>query len=225
MLIYTKSIHNQNNKKRITLLPSRTLRKFRQKPKGLLVVISAPSGAGKTTIAHAVIQQIPDVVRSVSMTSRPIRQGEIEGKDYFFVSKTEFIRRMKQGQFLEWAEVHENLYGTPKTWVNKQIAQGKIVLLVIDVQGAEQIKEVYPECVSIFILPPSMQELKNRLKKRNTETKATLTVRIRNAMIEYQFVKDYDYAVINDDLNKAVEKVRAILAAEKCRVHRWLTPK
>jgi guanylate kinase len=89
----------------------------------------------------------------------------------------------------------------------------------------EQIKEVYPECVSIFILPPSMQELKNRLKKRNTETKATLTVRIRNAMIEYQFVKDYDYAVINDDLNKAVEKVRAILAAEKCRVHRWLTPK
>jgi len=206
-------------------LPTRTLRKFLQKPKGLLVVISAPSGAGKTTIALEVIQKVPDVVRSISMTSRNIRPGEINGKDYVFVSQKEFQRRIKLNHFLEWAEVHENLYGTPKSWVNKQISMGKIVLLVIDVQGAELIKQAYPECVSIFILPPSMRELKYRLIKRNTESKESLTVRIRNAMIEYKFVKDYDYAVINDDLNNAVEKVRAILAAEKCRVHRWLTPK
>ncbi len=189
------------------------------------MVISAPSGAGKTTIALEVIQKVPDVVRSISMTSRNIRPGEINGKDYVFVSQKEFQRRIKLNHFLEWAEVHENLYGTPKSWVNKQISMGKIVLLVIDVQGAELIKQAYPECVSIFILPPSMRELKYRLIKRNTESKESLTVRIRNAMIEYKFVKDYDYAVINDDLNNAVEKVRAILAAEKCRVHRWLTPK
>jgi len=203
----------------------KAIQHLRKRPIGLLVVISAPSGAGKTTIAHAVMKQVPDVVRSVSVTDRDMRPGEENGKDYFFVTRPAFKKLLSKNYFLESATVHNNNYGTPRKWVEKQVKEGKIVVLVIDVQGAEQIKKLYPGCVSIFILPPSMKELKQRLVKRNTETRESLTVRIRNAMVEYKFVHDYDYAVINDDLNVAVDKVTSILNAEKCRVLRWIERK
>jgi guanylate kinase len=189
------------------------------------MVISAPSGAGKTTIAEAVIAKVPDVVRSVSYTDRAKRPGEINKQDYFFVNSTKFKELIKKDHFLEWAKVHGHHYGTPRGWVEKQIAKGKIVILVIDVQGAEQVRKLYPESVHLFILPPSMKALKARLKKRNTESKESLTVRIHNAMIEYGFVHDYDYAVINDQVENAVAKVTTIINAEKCRVIRWIKPK
>ena len=205
-------------------MPSHSL-KLRTKPVGLLMVISAPSGAGKTTIAEAVIAKVPDVVRSVSYTDRAKRPGEINQQDYFFVNSTKFKELIKKDHFLEWAKVHGHHYGTPRGWVEKQIAKGKIVILVIDVQGAEQVRKLYPESVHLFILPPSMKALKARLKKRNTESRKSLTVRIHNAMIEYGFVHDYDYAVINDQVENAVAKVTTIINAEKCRVLRWIKPK
>jgi guanylate kinase len=205
-------------------LPSRTLR-LRRKPIGLLVVVSAPSGAGKTTIANAVLRNQRGVVRSISFTSRPKREEEVNGKDYFFVTREEFMRMREKGLFVEWAEVHGNLYGTPREWLEKKVKEGLIVLLVIDVQGAEQIRNSYPGAVTIFILPPSMKELRIRLQKRNTETRKSLTVRIRNAMIEYKFVHQFDYAVVNDVVDDVVQKVTAIILAEKCRVNRWISRK
>ena len=190
---------------------TRRITSVRKKPVGLIVVLSAPSGAGKTTIANEVLHDVPNVVRMITATSRPKRPGEVHGQDYFFYTKKYFENLIKQNYFIEWANVHDHYYGTPRKLLEKEVASGRIVLLVIDVQGAENIKKLYPDSVLVFILPPSIKELRARLKKRNTETKETLTVRIRSAMIEYGFVHDYDYAVINDVVNTAVNKVKGIL--------------
>ena len=204
---------------------TRQIKAIRKQPIGLLVVLSSPSGAGKTTIANKVLKEDPNVVRAITATSRPKRPGEIHGKDYYFYTRKEFERLINKNHFIEWAEVHGHLYGTPRVFLEKEINSGKIVLLVIDVQGAENITKIYPDAVLVFILPPSIKELRARLRKRNTESRESLTVRIRDAMIEYKFIHDYDYAVINDKVSKAVTKLKGILLAEQCRVNRWINLK
>ncbi len=186
--------------------------------KGLLIVVSGPSGAGKGTICKQLLRVEPEVMLSVSATTRGPRVGEVEGKNYYFLSKDEFEDLIVKDEFLEYANVYGNYYGTPKKYVHEKNQQGKSVLLEIDIQGALQIKDKYPHGVFIFILPPSMKELKQRIITRGTETEAAIEQRFTSAYEEISYAKKYDYCVINDDVDTAVEKVKAIIKAEKCRV-------
>ena len=180
--------------------------------KGRLFVISGPSGTGKGTICKELIKD--DKIRlSVSMTTRNPREGEVHGVSYYFATKEEFLQKIEAGGFLEYAEVFGNYYGTPKMEVIQMLEQGIDVLLEIDVQGAIQIKEVYPEAVLVFILPPSLEELRNRLSGRGTETPEVLERRLGEATKEISFVKEYDFAVINDDLETAIDDVKAVIRA------------
>jgi guanylate kinase len=180
--------------------------------KPTLFVVSAPSGAGKTTIIKSVKESIPQLVLSTSHTSRSPRQGEQHAKDYFFVSAPEFKKMIDNQEFLEWAEVHGNYYGTSKKEINRQFQKGKIVVLDIDVQGAMQIKGFDGiRTLYIFIEPPSVDELRNRLVSRGTETTESLEKRIGNACEEIGYKKEYDYIIINDDLEKAVEAFKNII--------------
>ena len=192
----------------------------KEKKSGALIVISGPSGAGKDTIVNEVVKEINAKV-SVSMTTREKRKGEEEGKDYFFVTKEHFLEQIDKGNFLEFANVHgDNYYGTPKDEVEKNLKNGTDVILVIDIQGALKVKSQTDEAIFIFIMPPSMRELKNRLINRGTETKEQLIKRFKDAYQEINEVTKYNYVVINDNLNDAVKKVEAIIMAEKCRVDR-----
>lgn len=180
--------------------------------KGRLFVISGPSGTGKGTICKELIKD--DKIRlSVSMTTRNPRDGEVHGVSYYFATKDEFLQKIDAGGFLEYAEVFGNFYGTPKMEVLELLDQGIDVLLEIDVQGALQIKEVYPEAVLVFILPPSMEELRARLTGRGTETQDVVERRLGEAAKELSFVKEYDYAVVNDDLEEAIENVKNVIRA------------
>lgn len=189
------------------------------KNKGLLVVISGPSGAGKGTICKELIKK-NGFWLSVSATTRSPREGEIEGKNYYFLTKDQFKNKINEQDFLEYAEVYENYYGTPKSKVIEKLDEGKDVILEIDIQGALKVKEVYPEGVFIFILPPSMEELKNRIIKRGSETPESLMTRFKSAYKEINYVSKYNYAVVNDEVNVAVEKIKSIITAEKCSVER-----
>ena len=192
----------------------------KEKKQGALIVISGPSGAGKDTIVNEVVKEINAKV-SVSMTTREKRKGEEEGKDYFFVTKEHFLEQIDKGNLLEFANVHgDNYYGTPKDEVEKNLKNGIDVILVIDIQGALKVKAQTDEAIFIFIMPPSMRELKNRLINRGTETKEQLIQRFKDAYQEINEVTKYNYVVINDNLNDAVKKVEAIIMAEKCRVDR-----
>jgi len=194
---------------------------IREKSKGLLIVVSGPSGAGKDTICNKVVEDMKDTKISVSMTSRAPRGKEVEGVDYYFISKEEFEERIKNDEFLEYAVVHNNqYYGTPKTKLEEDINKGKNVILIIDIQGALKVKEIVKEALFIFIMPPSMEELKNRLIKRNTETKDKILERFKTAYNEINEFTKYNYVVVNDRIEKAVEKVKSIITAEKCRVDR-----
>ena len=194
---------------------------IREKSKGLLIVVSGPSGAGKDTIVNRVVEEMKDTKISVSMTSREPRGKEVEGVDYYFVTKEEFEQRIKNEEFLEYAIVHNNqYYGTPKTKLEENINNGKNVILVIDIQGALKVKEKVKEALFIFIMPPSMEELKSRLIKRNTETKDKILERFKTAYNEINEFTKYNYVVVNDKIEKAVEKVKSIITAEKCRVDR-----
>lgn len=186
---------------------------------GLLIVISGPSGAGKGTICKSLIERNEYYI-SVSATTRSPRNGEVEGENYFFMTKEDFKDKVIQGEFLEYAEVYGNLYGTPKSKVIEAIEQGKDVILEIDIQGALKVKENYPQGVFIFILPPSMKELKNRIVLRNSETEESLMRRFKSAYEEVNYVSKYNYAVINDTVDEAVINVEAIIRAERCRVDR-----
>ncbi|HHW56476.1 MAG TPA: guanylate kinase [Clostridia bacterium] len=191
-----------------------------KKKQGLLIVLSGPSGAGKGTICKALMEKEKNLKLSISATTRQPRSGEMEGKNYFFKSEEEFIKMIEEDDFLEWAKVYDHYYGTPKDFVLKNLEEGNDVVLEIDIQGALKIKERFPEGVFVFILPPSMEELKNRIKKRGTETEEEIIKRFKSAYEELNYVSKYNYVVINDDVNEAVEKIRAIIIAEKCRVDR-----
>lgn len=190
-----------------------------KKNRGLLVVISGPSGAGKGTICKELIKKNCFWL-SVSATTRVPREGEIEGKNYYFLTKEQFKNKINEQDFLEYAEVYGNYYGTPKSKVIEKLDEGKDVILEIDIQGALKVKEAYPEGVFIFILPPSMEELKNRIIKRGSETEESLMTRFKSAYKEINYVSKYNYAVVNDEVNIAVEKIESILTAEKCSVER-----
>ncbi len=190
------------------------------KLKGLLIVISAPSGTGKTTLTHMLLKEFPDMEFSVSYTTRKPRPGEVNGKDYFFVDRETFERMIEEGDFLEWAQVYGNLYGTSKSQVLKALNEGKDILLDIDTQGALQVKKNFPEAVLIFILPPSFKELERRLRSRGTDDEETIEKRLKIARVEVERAPLYDYIVVNDVLEKAYEKLRSIVIAEKCRTER-----
>ena len=194
---------------------------IKEKQKGLLIVVSGPSGAGKDTICNRLKEQEKNIWISVSMTSREPRKHEEEGKDYFFITKEEFEAKINNDEFLEYAVVHNNqYYGTPKTKIEEKLNSGKDVILVIDIQGALKVKELIEDALFIFIVPPSMEELKKRLIERNTETKEKILERFKTAYNEINEIKKYNYVVVNDRVDKAVEKVKSIITAERCRVDR-----
>jgi guanylate kinase len=189
--------------------------------KGLLIVVSGPSGAGKGTICKNLLNVKKDIVVSVSATTRSPRAGEVDGKDYFFISKEKFKKMIEKDEFIEYAKVYDNYYGTPRRFVEENLEKGFDVLLEIDIQGALQVKERYQEGVFVFILPPSMQELKNRITRRGTESEREILKRFEAAYKEINYVSRYNYFIINDKVEDATEKLRAIIIAEKCRVDRF----
>ena len=194
---------------------------IKKKETGTLVVISGPSGAGKGTVCRELINRNDNVRLSVSMTTRSPRDGEVDGVNYYFVSKDEFEKRIDDNNFLEYAIVHNgNYYGTPKDKVLELLRDGYDVILEIDIQGALKINDLIPEAVFIFIMPPSMEILKERLIKRNTESKDQIVERFTKAYLEINEISKYNYVVINDEVCNAVKKIEAILLAEKCRVDR-----
>ncbi len=188
--------------------------------KGLLIVVSGPSGAGKGTICKQLLKQNEDIKLSISATTRKPRVGEIEGVNYFFIEPGTFETMIENSEFLEHAYVYGNYYGTPKKYVLDKLNEGNDILLEIDIQGALKVKEIYPDGVFIFILPPSMDELKNRITKRGTESAEAITQRFQSAYDEIQYVFKYDYAVLNDEIDLATKKIESIINAEKCKVNR-----
>ena len=188
--------------------------------KGLLIVLSAPSGAGKGTIIKKLMDDDRSLKLSVSATTRSPRPGEVDGEDYFFLSREEFEDLVKNGEMLEHAEYVGNCYGTPRGPVERWLEDGLDVILEIDVQGGAQVKEIMPECVSIFILPPSMRELENRLRGRSTEQDEVVNARLEAARNEVHRAEGYDYVGVNDEVEVAAEEIRTIIAAEKHRFSR-----
>ena len=178
------------------------------------IILSAPSGAGKTTIAKSLLSTRKDLGYSVSCTTRQPRDGEIPGKDYYFVSRTEFLTKRERGEFAESAEVHGNLYGTLRSEVIRVLGSGQHVLMDIDVQGAAQFTRVFPQSVTIFILPPSAEVLLSRLKLRQSESAQQLADRLQSSLQELQSVDEYEYVVVNDNLEQAIQRVNSIIDAE-----------
>lgn len=178
------------------------------------IILSAPSGGGKTTIAKALLARRSDIGYSVSCTTRQPRAGEVQARDYYFISRTDFLGRRERGEFAESAEVHGNLYGTLRKEVLRVLETGKHVLMDIDVQGAVQFTRVFPQSVTIFILPPSGEVLLERLRKRQTESAQELAGRLQSALQELQSVDEYEYVVVNDDLDLAVQRIGSIVDAE-----------
>lgn len=188
--------------------------------KGLLIVVSGPSGAGKDTICQKLIKENSNIWMSVSMTTRKPRPLEKEGVDYFFVSSEEFENKINDNTFLEYAFYNDNYYGTPKDKVEEKLNEGKDVILVIDINGAINIKKIIPSALFIFIMPPDMETLKNRLIGRKTESKDKVVQRFITAYNEVNNYKKYNYVVVNDKVEDAVNKVKSIIQSEKCRVDR-----
>lgn len=183
--------------------------------KGLMVVLSSPSGGGKTTIAQRLLKKDKNIIRSVSCTTRKPRPGEMNGRDYFFVTPARFKAMASRGAFLEWARVHRHCYGTPRRWVGEQLEKGRDVLFVIDVQGGKSIKKGHPKALLIFLKPPSFAILKQRLLGRQSEAPADLKIRLENAKWELREGRGYDHQVVNDRLHKAVAGVAQIIKKER----------
>jgi guanylate kinase len=191
--------------------------------RGLLVVISGPSGVGKGTVRRALFQMPNhDLVYSVSMTTRPPRPGEVEGIDYYFVSKETFLQRIQDNKFLEWAEFVGNYYGTPRDKVEEQLDKGKEVVLEIEVDGALQVRKQMKEAVFIFLVPPGKKALYERLKNRGTESIDLINKRMKKAESEFLLAHKYDYIVVNDEVNNAADRIMAIIRAEHAKTERTI---
>jgi guanylate kinase len=189
---------------------------------GVLYVVSAPSGAGKTSLCKEIIDIFPNLRHSVSYTTRTPRPGEEHGRDYFFVGQEEFSRMVAAGEFAEWAEVHGNFYGTSLATLKESRAQGIDLILDIDCQGARQLKGRFEGGVYIFILPPNIAELRRRLENRSSDTQEVIERRINNAAGEIREARWYDYIIVNDDFQLALEQLKSVLLAEQCRTSRLL---
>jgi guanylate kinase len=188
--------------------------------RGTLFVVSAPSGAGKTTLCREIRLRLPDLAYSVSVTTRPPRPGEIDGADFRFVGAPEFRTMLARGEFAEWATVHGNLYGTRARALEDALATGRDVLLDIDTQGAAQLRARYPDAVLIFILAPSVKELEQRLRERRSDEDADIERRLVRAREEIALWRQYDYLIVNRDVKEAMEQLESIILAERCRVAR-----
>lgn len=191
--------------------------------RGLLIIISGPSGVGKNTVISSLFEQLPDLNYSISATTRPPRENEVEGRNYFFLTEAEFLEKIESGEFLEWAKVYNHYYGTLKKYVLGLLEQGRDVVLDVDVQGGAAIKKALPEAVLIFLAPPSLEELKNRLIGRCTERPEEIELRLQYIATEFECVPFYDYLVINDKIDLTCQKIKGIILAEKCRVQRQET--
>lgn len=191
------------------------------KKKGLLLVVSGPSGAGKGTICKELLSKNDKIKLSVSATTRKPRNGEVDGVNYFFLQKEKFEDMINNNEFLEYAQIYDNFYGTPKAAIIESLENGQDVILEIEMQGARQIKDVYPEGVFIFVLPPSLQELKNRIVGRGTETESEIQKRFSCAFEEIKKISDYDYFVVNKEINQSVKELESIILAEKNKVSRY----
>ena len=187
---------------------------------GLVVVIAAPSGAGKLTLLNKVRENLPSLVSTVSATTRPPRPGEEDGRDYWFLAREDFERRLDADEFVEWAEVHGNLYGTLKSEVARLRKTGSDVVLELDVQGHRSIRSLFDDVVSVFLMPPSLEELERRLRTRGANDDDDLALRLRNASDEMAARFEFDYIVVNDDLARAADDMCAILRAERLRAFR-----
>lgn len=188
--------------------------------KGLLFVLSAPSGAGKTSLCKEVVRFFPDLWHSVSYTTRPCRSGETHGDDYYFVSQEKFKDMVDAGKFAEWAEIYGDRYGTPKKPLDEYIRNGTDIILDIDGKGATQLRGSYPKGIYIFVLPPSWEDLEKRLRARMTNTEKEIKRRLKNTKEELQYIFNYDYIVINDNFETAVSELISIITAERCRKER-----
>lgn len=189
--------------------------------KGIPIVVSAPSGAGKTTLINKLISKLyKEIAYSISATTRPSRRNEKDGVNYFFLSKEEFKRWIDEGKFIEWAQVHNHYYGTPKKMFKETLKKGYNIIMDLDVQGGINIKKRYPDGINIFILTKNVDILKRRLTRRKTDTEESINERIKNAREELRFIKEYDYVVINDTIKKTIDTILAILIAEGCLTKR-----
>jgi guanylate kinase len=184
---------------------------------GNLFIISAPSGAGKTSLVHALLATNPQIKLSVSYTTRAPREGEVDGVAYHFVSRETFLEMAERGEFLESAEVYGNFYGTSQNWISRENAGGRDILLEIDWQGASQVRRIFPHCISIFILPPSLEALEQRLKGRGTDSREIVDRRMAAVREDVAHVAEFDYVIINDDLNEALREFNAVVLAARLR--------
>ncbi|WP_442950927.1 guanylate kinase [Paenibacillus sp. GSMTC-2017] len=188
---------------------------------GLLIVLSGPAGVGKGTVCSALRERMPEIVYSVSATTRQPRQGEVEGVNYFFKTREQFQDLIARDAMLEYAEYVGNYYGTPRDFVDRTLAGGRDVILEIEVQGALKVKEKFPEAIFVFLLPPSLEELKQRITGRGTESQDTINKRMNVAVEEMNLLQHYDYAVMNDEIDAACDRIRSIIIAEHCRRERF----
>jgi len=187
---------------------------------GILFVVSSPSGGGKGTLIQRVLKQVLDLSYSVSFTTRAPRNGEVDGREYFFINTERFEEMVAAGEFLEWAHVHSKLYGTARSQVLREISEGRDIILEVDVQGAASVRALMADSVSIFILPPSFEILKQRLRARGTDSPDELDLRLRNAHLELKDYSAFEYVILNDDLDRAANQMTAIVHAERARLSR-----
>jgi guanylate kinase len=189
----------------------------------LLVVLSGPSGVGKTSICERLVESLDDAVYSISATTRPMREGEVDGDEYLFMTRKEFESQITRGNLLEWAEVHGHYYGTPRTFVEDRLGEGRVVVLNIDVQGGVNVMSSYPDGAFVFVLPPSLEDLLTRIRGRGDSDQRAIELRMKNAPGEIAEAEKYTYIVVNDELEACVERIRAIITAERCLRRRCLT--
>lgn len=196
------------------------LRAAPSEARGMLIIVASPSGGGKGTLIRRVLKTVPNLGYSVSFTTRAAREGEVDGRHYFFISEERFREMIERGEFLEWAHVHAHLYGTGRAQVEKELKERRDIILEIDVQGAESVRKVVPSAVCVFILPPSFEILRERLVARGSEGSQDLALRLKNSRHEVERYREFDYVIINDDAERAAAQLAAIVYAERARRER-----